>query len=84
MTLGYNTVTCILIARQRLAKQIPAEANARNNRTSTARQRRGKHASSTKEAVFPVGSVPRGYKRTQSEDATEFGSSREQLSEVKG
>jgi hypothetical protein len=69
MTLGYNIVTCILFARQRLAKHIPAEVNARNNRTSVARQRRDKHASSTIHAVFPLEPVPMGYKWTQSEDA---------------
>jgi hypothetical protein len=35
------------IARQRLGKHIPAQVNARDNRTSVARQRRGKHALST-------------------------------------
>jgi hypothetical protein len=45
-------VTCIPIARQRLGKHIPAQANARSNRTSIARQRISKHASLTKEAVF--------------------------------
>jgi hypothetical protein len=39
------------IARQRVAKHIPAEGNARNNRTSIARQRRGKHAFATIEEV---------------------------------
>jgi hypothetical protein len=61
-------VTCILIATQQNAKHIPAEANIWNNRTSTARQRHNKHASSTIQAVFSVWSVPRGYKRTESED----------------
>jgi hypothetical protein len=37
-------VTCILIARQRLGKQIPAEVIALNNRTSIVRQRISKHA----------------------------------------
>jgi hypothetical protein len=37
------------IARQRVAKHIPAEANSRNNRRSNVRQRRGK------QAVFSVG-----------------------------
>jgi hypothetical protein len=50
--LEYN-VTCILIARQRLTKHIPAEANAWN-RTSLARQQHAKIASSTIEAVFSV------------------------------
>jgi hypothetical protein len=61
-------VTCILIARQRLYTHIPAEANARNSRTSITRKRRGKDASLTIEAVFSVRSVPRAYKRTLSED----------------
>jgi hypothetical protein len=39
-------VTCILIDRQKLAKQIPAEANVRN-RKSIAKQLRVKRASST-------------------------------------
>jgi hypothetical protein len=39
-----NTVTYRLIARQRLGKHIPAGANARNDRTSIARQRISKHA----------------------------------------
>jgi hypothetical protein len=32
------------IARQRVVKHIPAEANARNNKTFIARQQRGKKA----------------------------------------
>jgi hypothetical protein len=67
-------VTCIPIARQQLGKHIPAGTNARDSRTSIARQRRSKHASSTIEAMFSVWSVPRGYKRTQSEDTTKHGS----------
>jgi hypothetical protein len=47
-------VTYRPIARQRLSKHIPTGANAHNNRTSIDRQRRGKHASSTIEAVFSV------------------------------
>jgi hypothetical protein len=43
------------IARQRVAKHIPAEANAQNSRTYIARQRRGKHAFATiEEAVFSM------------------------------
>jgi hypothetical protein len=61
-----------LLGNDSLAKHIPAEANARNNRTYIARQRRNKHASSTIQTVFSVGSVPRGYKRAQSEDAKEY------------
>jgi hypothetical protein len=49
------------IARQRVAKHILAEANALNNRTSTARQRRGKHAFATiKEAVLSM-DTPQDY-----------------------
>jgi hypothetical protein len=51
------------IARQRAAKRIPAEANARKNRTSIARQRRGKQVWVTIQAVFSVGFVQSGYKR---------------------
>jgi hypothetical protein len=60
-----HNVTCIPIARQRLVKLIHAGANALDNRTCIARQRRGKHASSTIEAVSSVWSVPNVYKRTQ-------------------
>jgi hypothetical protein len=63
-------VTCIPISRQRLGKHIPAGANAHDDRMSVARQRTSKHASLTIETVFSVWSVSRGYKRTQSEDAT--------------
>jgi hypothetical protein len=69
-----NIVTCRTIARQRLGKHIPAGANAPNNRTPIARQRTSKHASLTKEVVFSVWSVPKGYKRTQSEDASKHSS----------
>jgi hypothetical protein len=54
------SVTCRPIARQRIDKHIPTEANARNNRPSIARQRRSKHA-----RLFSVLCVPRGYRRTQ-------------------
>jgi hypothetical protein len=57
-----DILTCILIARQRLAKHIPAEANERNNMTSTVRQRCRKHASSTIGAVFSVRPVQNSYK----------------------
>jgi hypothetical protein len=40
------------IAWQRVANHIPAEANARNNRKSIARKRRGKQALSTLQVVF--------------------------------
>jgi hypothetical protein len=51
------------IFRQRLAKHIPAEANARNSRRFIARQRRVKQALPTVQAVFSVGPVQSGYKR---------------------
>jgi hypothetical protein len=54
-------VRAMVIARQQVAKHIPAEANARKNRTSIARQRRGKHAfETTGEGVFSMG-PPRDY-----------------------
>jgi hypothetical protein len=43
-TLREYIVTYRPIARQLLGKPIPAEANARNNRTYIARQRISKHA----------------------------------------
>jgi hypothetical protein len=44
------------IARQRVAKHIPAEANAGNNRTFVVRQRRGKYAfEATEENMLPGG-----------------------------
>jgi hypothetical protein len=55
-----------LIARQRIGKHIPAEAYARNNRTSIARQRIGKQVFVNNiEAVFSPWPVPRGYKGTK-------------------
>jgi hypothetical protein len=53
----FYVVRAMPITRQRVAKHIPAEANARNNKTSIARQRRGKQSLSTIQAVFSVGSV---------------------------
>jgi hypothetical protein len=50
-------VRAIPIARQRVAKHTPAKANAWNNRTSIARQGRGKEALSTKQTVFSVASA---------------------------
>jgi histone acetyltransferase (RNA polymerase elongator complex component) len=52
-----NNVTYRPTARQRLGKHIPAEANAHNNRTSTARQRMSKHASLTIETMSSAWSV---------------------------
>jgi hypothetical protein len=54
MKLSVSIEICTPIARQRLAEHIPAEANARNNTTSIARQRRGNHALSKVQAVFCV------------------------------
>jgi hypothetical protein len=45
-------VRAMSIARQRAAKHIPTEANARNNGRSIARQWRGKQALSTIQVVF--------------------------------
>jgi hypothetical protein len=50
------------IARQRLGKHIPAQAYARNNRTSIAKQRTSQHASLTTEAVFSASFLQNGYK----------------------
>jgi hypothetical protein len=48
----HDIVTCIPVPRPRLDKHFPARANARKNRTTIDRQRIGKHASLTIEAVF--------------------------------
>jgi hypothetical protein len=56
-----DIVTYRSIARQRFGKHIPAGTKTSNNKTSIARQRRCKHASSTIEAVFFAWSVPRSY-----------------------
>jgi hypothetical protein len=61
----FYVVRAMPIDRQRVAKHIPSEANARNNRTSIVRQRGGKQALSTIQAVFSVGSVQNGYKRVE-------------------
>jgi hypothetical protein len=68
----YCIVTCVPIDRQRFGKHIPVQANACNSRTSVAGQQHGKHALSTIQAVFSMGSMSRGNKRTQSEDATKY------------
>jgi hypothetical protein len=49
-----DIVTCTPTARQLLGKHIRAEANARNNRTSVARQLISKHTFLTIGAVFCV------------------------------
>jgi hypothetical protein len=48
---SFYIVMCILITRQRLAKHISAEANARNNRTFIATQRLSKQACLTIEGL---------------------------------
>jgi hypothetical protein len=62
--IGTHNVPYRPIDRQRLDKHIPAGANARNNRTSIARQRISKQAFSTIERMFSAWSVRRGYKGT--------------------
>jgi hypothetical protein len=61
-TAHIHTVTCILIARQRLGKHTPVAANVRNSSMSTVRQRISKHASLIIEAVLSAWSVQNGYK----------------------
>jgi hypothetical protein len=58
----YITVTCMSIARQRLGKHIPVQANSLNSRISIARHRISKHTSLRIEAVFTSGSVQSDYK----------------------
>jgi hypothetical protein len=53
---------CIPIAKQRLGKHIPTEANASKNRTSIIRQRISKYALLTIKVVFSPWSVQSGYK----------------------
>jgi hypothetical protein len=48
----FYVVFAMPFTRQRVARHIPAEANYRNNRTPIARQRYGKQALSTIQAVF--------------------------------
>jgi hypothetical protein len=57
-----HIVTRIPTARQGFGKHTPMEANARNNRAFTARQRISKHASLTTEAVFSAWPMQSGYK----------------------
>jgi hypothetical protein len=61
----FYVVRVMTIARQRVAKHIPAEANAQSNRASIARHRRGKQVMSTIPAVFSVGPVQSGCKRVE-------------------
>jgi hypothetical protein len=58
-------VTYTPIAKQWFGKHIPAEAYARKNRTSIARQRINKQGLSTIDRLFSAWSVPRGYKGTK-------------------
>jgi hypothetical protein len=68
-----NTVTYTAIARQRLGKHIPAQANARNYRISIAKQRISKQASLTVEAMFSAWFVRNGYEEEFSwEELVEF------------
>jgi hypothetical protein len=53
----YDIVTCIPNAKQRLGKQILAEADTPKSRTSIAMQRISKHASLTIESMFSEWSV---------------------------
>jgi hypothetical protein len=64
-------MTYVLIARQRLSKHIPVEANARNNKTSIAVHRISKHASLATEAVFSAWSVQSGCKEVLSMSSRE-------------
>jgi hypothetical protein len=61
----FYVVCAMPIARQRIAKHIPAEANARNNRRCIDRQRRGKQALSTIQVVFSVESAQSDCKRVE-------------------
>jgi hypothetical protein len=74
-----HAVTYRLIARQRLGKHIPAEAQASNNRTSIARQRISKQAFSTVERLCflrgPYRGVIKGQKSLLSEPLSRIGSS---------
>jgi hypothetical protein len=54
ISIFYNNVTRIPLARQRLGKHILEKAYERNNRTSIARQRTSQHAYLKTEAVFCV------------------------------
>jgi hypothetical protein len=58
----HDIVTCIPIARQRLGKHIPAQANTCKNRMSISRQQISKHASLGIETVFSKGSMQWGYR----------------------
>jgi hypothetical protein len=62
---------CLLLDNDSL-KTFP-QKQERNNEASITRQRQSKHASLTIKTGFSVLSMPRGYKRTQSEDGTEAG-----------
>jgi hypothetical protein len=61
----FYVVRTMPIARQQVAKHIPAEVNVQNNRRFTARQWCDKQALSTKQAVFSMGSMQSGYKRVK-------------------
>jgi hypothetical protein len=67
-----NIVTCIPIARQGVGKHVPAEANARNNRTSIATQRSCKYASLTIEDGVFRGVCAEEFSWSQSELQVQF------------
>jgi hypothetical protein len=54
----------MIIARQRLGKQLPASERD-NNTESIAKQRRGQQASSTIQTMFSDEYVQSGYKRNE-------------------
>jgi hypothetical protein len=63
VTIRENILWRIDLARQRLGKHIPAEADSRNNRASITRQRIIKDAFLTIEAAFFAWPVRSGYKK---------------------
>jgi hypothetical protein len=66
-------VTCIPIARQRVGKHIPAtQAHATVKGDPLLYKRLVNTHSSQQKTVFFVGSVPRSYKRAQSEDGKKY------------
>jgi hypothetical protein len=62
------TLMCIAAARQRFAKHIPTRVKARNSRMSIAKQQRV-NTPRQQYRLFSVRSVPKSYKRRQSEKA---------------
>jgi hypothetical protein len=64
LELKYSYLSYRSIARQRLGKDIPAEACARNT-SSLPKQRISKEDADNREAVFSAWPVPRSYKGTK-------------------